>query len=292
MPRHRLLLDSRSPSIIVPLTGRDLPELESQTDALLTADAEYRCTPEVGAPLNGASPDAGSSAGRSTDRLVDVVEWRVDLFEPFTAGAGDDPARAVKALERLSTLLPEVPILATFRTRSEGGGAEISPASYLAVVEALSATGAAAAVDVEHLHPLAAQAIAAAHRHRVPVVASTHDFAATPPAEEIVARLAAMEDAGADVAKIAVTPRSAADVVALLSATEERHRVARIPLITMSMGALGAVTRLGGGPFGSSATFATVGAASAPGQLPADGVRRALDLLSSGSAPGGEPVYS
>ena len=77
-------------------------------------------------------------------------------------------------------------------------------------------------------------------------------------------------------------PRSAADVVSLLDATERRYRQARIPLITMSMGALGAVTRIGGGAFGSAATFATVGAASAPGQLPADGVRAALDLLHRG----------
>jgi 3-dehydroquinate dehydratase-1 len=111
------------------------------------------------------------------------------------------------------------------------------------------------------------------------VVASNHDFDATPPAAEIVARLEAMEAAGADVAKIAVMPRSAADVVTLIAATESRHRVAGIPLITMSMGALGAVTRIGGGTFGSAATFATVGAASAPGQLPAVGVRAALDLL-------------
>ncbi|MBB1032032.1 type I 3-dehydroquinate dehydratase, partial [Dietzia sp. SLG310A2-38A2] len=265
MPRHRLVLDARSPSIIVPLTGCDLTELTEQIGALLTADAEFRSSPAVGTPPAGAPPVAA--------RLVDMAEWRVDLYEPFTAGAGSDPAPAVEALERISALLPALPVLATFRTRAEGGGAEISPEAYVALVEALSSTGLAAAIDVEYRHPLVGDAITAAHRHRIQVVASTHDFDATPPAEEIVARLTAMEDAGADVAKIAVTPRSAADVVTLLSATEERYRAARIPLITMSMGGLGAVTRLGGGPFGSSATFATVGAASAPGQLPAEGVR-------------------
>ncbi|MBB1052037.1 type I 3-dehydroquinate dehydratase, partial [Dietzia sp. CW19] len=256
MPRHRLVLDARSPSIIVPLTGRDLTELAEQIGALRSADSEFRSTTVRGTPPAGVSPD--------TDRLVDVVEWRVDLYGPFTAGAGSDPDPAVQALEQISALLPGLPVLATFRTRSEGGGAEISPEAYVALVEALASTGMAAALDVEYRHPHAEDAITAARRHRTPVVASNHDFDATPPAEEIVARLTAMEDAGADVAKIAVTPRSAADVVTLLSATEERYRAARIPLITMSMGGLGAVTRLGGGPFGSSATFATVGAASAP----------------------------
>jgi len=278
MPRHRLVLDARSPSIIVPLTGRDLTELAEQIGALDAAEAGFRRGPDVTPPA-GVSPDSYG--------LVDVVEWRVDLYEPFTAGDGSDPAPVVQALERISALLPGLPVLATFRTGTEGGGAEISPEAYVALVEALASTGLAAAIDVEYRHPHAGDAITAAHRHRIPVVASNHDFDATPPAGEIVARLTAMEDAGADVAKIAVTPRSAADVVTLLSATEERYRAARIPLITMSMGGLGAVTRLGGGPFGSSATFATVGAASAPGQLPAEGVRQALDLLSGGSAPRG-----
>ena len=33
---------------------------------------------------------------------------------------------------------------------------------------------------------------------------------------------------------------------------------------------MGAITRIGGGRFGSAVTFGTAGAASAPGQLPAD----------------------
>lgn len=189
----------------------------------------------------------------------------------------------VAALGALAAALPDTPILATFRTTAEGGDAPLSDELYVRLVDTLSASGLAAAVDVEYRHPLAARAIAAAHGHGVAVVASNHDFAATPPVDEIVARLAAMEDAGADVAKIAVMPRSAADVVTLLAATERRYRDAGIPLVTMSMGASGAVTRIGGGAFGSAATFATVGEASAPGQLPAAGVRAALDLLHPGA---------
>jgi 3-dehydroquinate dehydratase-1 len=249
MPRHQLLLDSSSPTIIVPITARDLAGLEQGASAAATA------------------PAAGA------------VEWRVDLYEPFTADGGTDPASAVSALERVAALLPDTPVLATFRTTAEGGSAEISGEAYLALIDALSATGLAAAVDVEYRHPQAGPAIAAAHGHGTQVVASNHDFDSTPPAEEIESRLEAMEAAGADVAKIAVMPRSAADVVTLIEATERRHRDARIPLITMSMGGLGAITRIGGGVFGSSATFATVGESSAPGQLPAADVRAALDLL-------------
>ena len=257
MPRPTLHLDASSPSIIVPITARDTRELDRAASAVAAA--------------GGAGPSP-----------FDAVEWRVDLYELFTAGGGSDPAPAVAALERLAALLPDTPILVTFRTTAEGGNAEISDDAYVALVEALAASGLTAAVDVEYRHPRAGLAIAAAHRHGTAVVASNHDFHATPPAEEITARLANMQEAGADVAKIAVTPHSPADVVTLIDATQRRHRESAIPLITMSMGELGAVTRIGGGTFGSAATFATLGAASAPGQLPATEVRAALDLLHRG----------
>lgn len=265
MPRPQLALDARSPSIIVPITARDPAELDEQLGA-----------------LTGAAPSSGP-ARVDPSAAFDVVEWRVDLYEPFTAGAGAtagaDPAPAVAALRHIADRLPRTPVLVTFRTTAEGGSAEIAPAAYVALIEALATTGLAAALDVEYRHPRAADAIAAAHGHDTPVVASNHDFEATPPAEELVARLEAMERAGADVAKIAVMPRSATDVLTLLDATARRHQVAGIPLITMSMGGLGAITRIGGGTFGSAATFATVGPASAPGQLPAAGVRSALAML-------------
>ena len=306
MPRTPLHLDANSPSIIVPVTARDRSELGRQAEALARARAG---AVGVGA---GVGVDAGAGEDGVADirayeaeddqdpagaaRPFDLIEWRVDLYEPFTAtvgadaaggrdaaGSGFDPVPVVAALGALAAALPDTPILATFRTTAEGGGAPLSDELYVRLVDTLAASGLAAAVDVEYRHPLAARAIAAAHDHGVAVVASNHDFDATPPVEEIVARLAAMEEAGADVAKIAVMPRSAADVVTLLAATERRYREAEIPLITMSRGAPGAVTRIGGGAFGSAATFATVGEASAPGQLPAAGVRAALGLLHPGA---------
>ena len=78
------------------------------------------------------------------------------------------------------------------------------------------------------------------------------------------------------------------DVVTLLDATERRFRDARRPLVTVAMGALGAPSRLVGGVFGSAATFATAGAASAPGQLPVDDVRSVLDVLARAAGDGGQ----
>lgn len=80
-----------------------------------------------------------------------------------------------------------------------------------------------------------------------------------------------MQDLGADIVKFAVTPRSERDVLRLLDATlamKEDHNTT--PVITMSMGKLGVISRICGEVFGSAVTFGTAGKASAPGQLPAN----------------------
>ena len=84
---------------------------------------------------------------------------------------------------------------------------------------------------------------------------------------------------GVDIAKIAVTPHSAADIITLLDATQEMHFCySQCPIITMSMSD-GVITRLCGEVFGSAMTFGMVGQASAPGQIPADQLQTVIDIL-------------
>ncbi|MGO4972424.1 type I 3-dehydroquinate dehydratase [[Clostridium] aminophilum] len=65
----------------------------------------------------------------------------------------------------------------------------------------------------------------------------------------------------------------------LLSATEEMKNYADRPIITMSMSAAGVISRLCGGVFGSAMTFGTVGAASAPGQIPVKQLKESMKIL-------------
>ena len=91
--------------------------------------------------------------------------------------------------------------------------------------------------------------------------------------------LVGMADAGADIAKLAVMPHTAADAARLLQATADAAALRpEQVLITMSMGALGAVTRFCGGAFGSCATFGVTSGttASAPGQPAADVLKEKL----------------
>ena len=103
----------------------------------------------------------------------------------------------------------------------------------------------------------------------------------------MVRRLLFMQDElGADILKIAVMPQSRADVLSLLAATEEASRRAHQPVVTMSMGPLGVVSRVCGQSFGSAATFGSAKSASAPGQMDVsslDCVLRALDEACGGA---------
>jgi len=114
-------------------------------------------------------------------------------------------------------------------------------------------------------------------------VLSFHDFQRTPPVQQLQERFAQAHRLGADVAKVAVMPQSMEDVHRLLAATLQASATLPIPVISMAMGGLGAVSRLCGGVFGSALTFAVGSAASAPGQMPIEDVRTALAVLQRAS---------
>ena len=93
-------------------------------------------------------------------------------------------------------------------------------------------------------------------------------------------RLMGMKKLGADVAKLACMPNSAKDVLTLLSATEAvKSQYPDEPIITMSMGKLGAISRISGEIFGSALTFGSAKKASAPGQLEVTTLQQILRAL-------------
>ncbi len=84
------------------------------------------------------------------------------------------------------------------------------------------------------------------------------------------------ERLGADVAKVAVMPRDPQDVLTLLAATYRAGQTIGVPLITMSMGGVGSLSRIMGWVYGSAATFAVGKDSSAPGQIAIEDLRAVL----------------
>jgi 3-dehydroquinate dehydratase-1 len=186
---------------------------------------------------------------------ADVVELRADLFEsPSVEGVMAALAR-VRAGGR--------PIVLTVRAADEGGRPmpeDRRRAIYEAGLEL------ADAVDVEIASTaLVRTLLPAARAAGRTIVLSTHDFAATPPRTELLARVARAFDAGADVAKVATHATALAELQVLIDVT---RGVAPAPIATLAMGPLGPLSRFVLAAAGSLLTYASVGTPTAPGQMP------------------------
>jgi 3-dehydroquinate dehydratase-1 len=190
---------------------------------------------------------------------ADAVEFRMDL--------ASDPLDALEAYDG------ELPLLVTNRATWEGG--EAVEADRLDVLETAVEHDAVAAVDVElraltgAAETAAADAVALrdhAHEHDCTVVASVHDFEATPSESELRDLLDAAATEG-DVGKLAVTAADRGDTLALLSATFDATAAAAT-VATMAMGEAGRHTRAVAPLYGSRIGYAPVDPANAtaPGQ--------------------------
>ncbi len=214
---------------------------------------------------------------RLSEKSFEVCEWRMDYFE-----GASEYALVCDILRELRTILGEKLLLSTFRTKKEGGRRELSDEAYEELLCALIQSKASDIIDAELRvgDEAMRRIITNAHSSGVFVLASSHDFHRTPDKDEMIDRLLHMQQLGADLLKLAVMPLDARDVLALLAATEEMNRLQDIaPVITMSMGAAGVISRIAAETFGSAMTFATVGETSAPGQLPLEDMNYILNLL-------------
>lgn len=239
-------LGSGSPKIIVPLVGKNEGELIEEANHLVTIDC-------------------------------DLVEWRVDFFDQVA-----DFSAAAEMSKKLAKILSDKPVLFTFRTKQEGGEIAFSDEQYFGLYRAVIENGAIDLLDVELFmdDALVQQTIQAAHEKDIKIVMCNHDFDKTPNKDEIVSRLCRMQEKNADICKIAVMPQSSDDVLTLLQATNEMKQVhADRPIVTMSMGQLGMVSRMCGEVFGSAMTFGAAKKASAPGQVPVGELRDVLKTL-------------
>lgn len=218
-----------------------------------------------------------SYAEKALDQKPDLLELRVDWYEGLY-----NVESVVSLVRDLREVIRDTVLLFTIRTKREGGEADITVQEYEELCGRVCETGLIDLVDVEAFmeEGLLQRMCKVAHDHGVYVVASNHDFEKTPEEVEILRRLRYMEKQGADIPKIAVMPVTEKDVITLLSATlAYKEQGGGKPVITMSMGKLGVVSRLSGETFGSAVTFATAGKISAPGQIGIEDMRVILNVL-------------
>jgi len=244
--KGRAIAGGKLPLICTPLVGRTFDKIMTELDVVLP-------------------------------KKPDVLEWRVDFFEHI-----GDTAAVIAAALAIKSKAGSIPLLFTRRSIIEGGEKiALNEGQVVALYTAVCDSKTIDLIDYEMANDAAniARVRIAAQANDIKLVLSFHNFSYTPGLEALTDKFLQAEQLGADVAKVAVMPRDLDDVLTLLTATRQASKKLRIPLISMSMGPYGSLTRMIGGVFGSALSFAVGAASSAPGQVPIEDLNTVLTIL-------------
>lgn len=206
----------------------------------------------------------------------DVIEWRADFFSRLAET--DEVITVIEYIKEQT----DIPLLFTIRSEKEGGEKiSLSESDKVELLEVLCKKTAVDFIDYEVMNErqFVERVRNAVSKYNKEIILSYHHFSKTPSNEELVKIGSLMEFYGADVAKLAVMPQVKSDVDRLLTVTRELDELLEIPVITMSMGELGVISRVVGWSFGSRLTFAVVVESSAPGQVPIRKLRAAIEAV-------------
>ena len=216
-----------------------------------------------------------SSNELKADGDIDVIPAVKDM---------DDIGIALKeAAALIRAAFPDKPIIFTIRTNRDMEDFEISDEDYANAIYYAAKGELCDIIDIELSRgtALVIRLANLAHEYGIKTIVSKHLAKHTPAEADIISTLQDMQYTGADIVKLAVMPQNRADVMSLLNATYRYAALPEsVPVITMSMGRLGVLSRICGSLTGSCLTFGTVGAASAPGQIDCEELSHILDILS------------
>lgn len=224
-------------------------------------------------PITVVEPHRAAEEAEAAARAgADAVEFRFDGMLEHDVDAGQ-----IEAARRLVKGSP-LPVIATCRIASEGGGYAGSDDARAELFSALVASDAPPRwLDVEwaawsrsaSLRAAVAGALREANTReaRCTLILSTHDFDGRPP--DLLRRLRAMgEEPLAGVHKVAYRARSLRDNLEIAELLRHRER----PTIALAMGEFGLTSRVLAPKWGGFLTFAALRseAVTAPGQPTVD----------------------
>lgn len=229
-----IILGDKIPKVCTSLIGRTKEEIKYQSEQILLMD-------------------------------IDIVEWRCDFFENIF-----NAEKVCDLLQEIKLVLKEKPLIFTIRSKEEGGEVSINKEDYIDIYKEICEKKLVDIIDVEFRlgEKNISELISLAHDNNIKVIISKHDFEKTPPKYEMLEDLIQMQKLKCDIPKLAVMPNSYLDVIKLLEVTAiMKEKYNDTPVITISMGREGVISRISGQIFGSCLTFASGVKASAPGQI-------------------------
>jgi len=228
---------------------------------------------KIGRLFLGSSPKIAAVITNSSDKKnlkksiehgADLLELRIDFFKDI------EPAilsRAIKGLRQY-----KIPLIATIRSRKEGGNRALSDRQRLDIFRHIIPY--ADGVDIElSSKKIIKDIVSAAKKSNKKVIVSYHNFRKTPDARKLNRIIQEGKRAGADIVKIAAMAKDMNDMLRLAELTLKHKN-----LIIISMGELAKISRVFFPIMGSFITYGTVSESSAPGQMPLKILKRELNL--------------
>lgn len=226
--------------------------------------------------MDSKKADIVDEVKRLVDEKVEMVEWRVDAFEGV-----ESPNAVREVLKELAPLVKNTILVFTFRSKEQGGQHSMDSEKIYDLHQVAAESKVVDFIDLEYFYTDDADVeIYNLQKMGAKVITSHHDFHETPSSNVLFMLLEQMKHSNADIVKLAMMPQSAEDVLRLLEETNHFHkRYPMQPLITMSMGKMGTISRVCGELFGSCVTFGAGKNASAPGQVPVAKLEEILEVL-------------
>ncbi|MDV0446842.1 3-dehydroquinate dehydratase [Methanosarcinaceae archaeon Ag5] len=229
------------------------------------------------------SEDAVHSAFLGRELGADILEIRYDLILGDLMSKFDEKMVKKECVSMIRKIRETgLPIIATFRSKSEGGQMDLSVRDQFKWIHFI--TPHVDFVDLEWSSPKSKikKSVELAQKSQTQVIISSHYFDKMPSQKAMVKMLTGSQKAGADISKIAVSPKNEADVLKLFEAgLASQDAEANVCLI--AMGGPFRYSRIIAPVFGSVLSYGYITAPVAPGQLRVDEVKngfRSLNLRS------------
>lgn len=226
-------VDDQKSAVVIPLCGK--------TKEMIISEALYVCAIEA-----------------------KMVEWRIDYFEEC-----NNVEAVLEVLEEIKAILDDHVILATIRTKVEGGSYDGDAKQYSALYDALLKQGIVDMIDVEYKmeEGVVKSLIEEAHKCGKYVILSYHDFEKTCDEAELKEIYEKMEAMNGDILKTAMMATTEDEVRDYMHAAYHIQKDSKKLCAFMNMGKEGIISRLFCAYTKSSLSFASLRQASAPGQV-------------------------
>ena len=187
----------------------------------------------------------------------DLLEWRIDFMENIT-----DVPYILDALHDLRKKIADTPIMATIRHPEENGVQLIEDALKKRILLCLIESREVDMVDIEARYPeeYIKDIKKCCLTHHVALMVSYHDLEKTPDEETVFSILQKEVSLGADVCKVSFFANSYGDNGRLgLIIQKAKESDIEVPVISISAGPKGTLSRICGEKFGSDGTFVSTG---------------------------------